>query len=301
MGLSQAERESGWDHVRVGALGQRSNDLGEFLRARRAEVRPDQVGLGNTRQPRRVAGLRREEVAQLAMISADYYARLEQGRIGGASVSVLDAIGDALRLTHDQRSYLFTLANKTASRPRRPAVEKVRPQTQLLLDNLVDTPAIALGRCLDVLAWNTLAASVFTDFGHVPVRERNFVRMLFLHDEVRGRYEDWPSMARTCTAFFRMSVVERPEDPRLAEVVGELAVRDEDFRRWWAGRDVDYQTFGSKSLKHPAAGEFLLDWQLLRSPDDDGQTLMIMTAPADSPRTLDALRFLASWGDVVVR
>ena len=234
------------------------------------------------------------------MISADYYARLEQGRIAGASASVLDAIGDALRLTPDQRDYLFTLAKKTATRPRRAAVENIRPQTQLLLDNLVDTPAIALGRCLDVLAWNALAASVFTDFGKIPVRERNFVRMLFLDDAVRGRYEDWQSMARTCTAFFRMSVVERPEDPRLAEVVGELAVRDEDFRKWWAGRDVDYQTFGTKSLKHPAAGQFLLDWQLLSSPHDDGQTVMIMTAPAESPRTLDVLRFLASWADSVV-
>jgi len=233
------------------------------------------------------------------MISADYYARLEQGRIAGASASVLDAIGDALRLTSDQRDYLFTLAKKTAGRPRRTAVEIIRPQTQLLLDNLVDTPAIALGRCLDVLAWNALAASVFTDFGKIPVHERNFVRMLFLHDDVRGRYQDWQSMARTCTAFFRMSVVERPDDPRLTEVVGELAVRDQDFRKWWAGRDVDYQTFGTKSLKHPAAGQFLLDWQLLRSPREDGQTVMVMTAPAESPRTLDVLRFLASWADSV--
>jgi transcriptional regulator with XRE-family HTH domain len=234
------------------------------------------------------------------MISADYYARLEQGRIAGASASVLDALGDALRLTPDQREYLFTLAKKTASRPRRAAAENIRPQTQLLLDNLVDTPAIALGRCLDVLAWNTLAASVFTDFSKIPKRVRIFVRMLFLDEDVRGRYEDWQSMARTCTAFFRMSVVDRPEDPRLAEVIGELAVRDEDFRRWWAGRDVDYQTFGTKSLKHPAAGQFLLDWQLLGLQHNDGQTIMAMTAPAESPRTLDALRFLASWADAVV-
>ena len=96
--------------------GRRSNDLGEFLRARRADVRPDQVGIGNAHQPRRVQGLRREEVAQLALISADYYTRLEQGRIAGASASVLEAVGDALRLTPDQRSYLFILAKKTASR-----------------------------------------------------------------------------------------------------------------------------------------------------------------------------------------
>jgi transcriptional regulator with XRE-family HTH domain len=275
----------------------RTNDLGEFLRARRAEVRPDQVGLGVTNQSCRVQGLRREEVAQLAMISADYYARLEQGRIAGASASVLDAIGDALGLTADQRDYLFTLAKKTATRPRRAAGEHVRPQTQLLLDNLIDTPAFALGRCLDVLAWNPLAAAVLADFGQIPVRERNFVRMLFLDDDLRGRYADWQSMARICTAFFRMAVVERPEDPRLAEVIGELAVRDEDFRRCWAGRDVNYQTLGTKSLQHPAAGQYMLDWQLLSSPHDEGQTIMIMTAPAESRRTLEVLRFLASWAD----
>ncbi|MDT5200033.1 MAG: hypothetical protein QOH34_1555, partial [Mycobacterium sp.] len=142
--------------------------------------------MGNGHRSRRVQGLRREEVAQLAMISADYYARLEQGRTSKASASVLDAIGDALRLTSDQRKYLFTLAGKAVSGSRRPTVEKVRPQTQLLLDNLVDTPAIVLGRCLDVLAWNALASSVFIDFAKISVRERNFVRMLFLDDEVRG-------------------------------------------------------------------------------------------------------------------
>lgn len=213
---------------------------------------------------------------------------------------MLDAIGDALRVTADQRDYLFILAKKTATRPRRAAVETIRSQTQLLLDNLVDTPALALGRCLDVLGWNALAASVFTDFGKIPVRERNFVRMLFLNEDVRGRYEDWQSMARTCTAFFRMAVVDRPDDPRLAEVIGDLAVPDEDFRTWWAGRDVDYQTFGTKSLQHPAAGTFLLDWQLLSSPHDDGQTVMVMTAPTESPRTLEVLRFLASWTDSIV-
>ncbi|MDQ1493881.1 MAG: hypothetical protein QOG33_86 [Gaiellales bacterium] len=262
---------------------------------------PGQVGLGATGPSRRVQGLRREEVAQLAMISADYYTRLEQGRIAGASASVLDAIGDALHLTADQRLYLFTLANKTPTRVRKVAGEHVRPQTQLLLDNLVDTPALALGRCLDVLAWNPLATAVLADFGQIPLRERNFVRMLFLDDDMRARYVDWPSMARICTAFFRMAVVERPEDPRLAEVIGELAVRDKDFRRWWAGRDVNYQTLGTKSLRHPTAGEYLLDWQLLNSPHDEGQTIMIMTAPAESPRTLEVLRFLGSWADPALR
>jgi transcriptional regulator with XRE-family HTH domain len=240
-----------------------------------------------------VPGLRREEVAQLAMISADYYTRLEQGRLTGASTSVLDAIADALRLGDDQRRYLYTLTNKKVT-PRTARAERVRPQTQLLLDNLVNTPAIVLGRCLDVLAWNCLAAALFIDFGQVPRHDRNFVRLLFLDSEVRGRYADWPGIARTCVAFLRVAVAERPADPRLIEVAGDLSVHDGDFRTWWAERNVDYQTFGTKALQHPVAGAFTLDWQLLRSASDDGQAILVMTAPSGT-RSQEALRFLSAW------
>jgi transcriptional regulator with XRE-family HTH domain len=277
----------------VSRSSEHSAELGAFLRARRAEVSPEQAGLPTERRSRRVQGLRREEVAQLAMISADYYTRLEQGRLAGASTSVLDAIADALRLGDDQRRYLYTLTNKKVT-PRTPRVEHVPPQTQLLLDNLIDTPAIALGRCLDVLAWNSLAAAVFVDFGRVPRRDRNFVRLLFLDAEVRGRYADWRNIARTCVAFLRMAVAERPADPRLIEVAGELSVRDADFRTWWAERDVSYQAFGTKSLQHPAAGPFTLDWQLLRSGYDGGQSVLAMTAPPGT-RSHQALRFLSAW------
>lgn len=270
-----------------------SAELGAFLRARRAEVNPEQAGLPTERRSRRVQGLRREEVAQLAMISADYYTRLEQGRLAGASTSVLDAIADALRLSDDQRRYLYTLTNKKVT-PRTSRAEHVPPQTQLLLDNLIDTPAIALGRCLDILAWNSLAAAVFIDFGRVPRHDRNFVRLLFVDAEVRGRYADWRNIARTCVAFLRMAVAERPADPRLIEVAGELSVRDADFRTWWAERDVSYQAFGTKSLQHPAAGPFTLDWQLLRSGYDGGQSILAMTAPPGT-RSHQALRFLSAW------
>jgi hypothetical protein len=269
------------------------NELGTFLRARRGEITPEQAGLPAGRHSRRVPGLRREEVAQLAMISTDYYTRLEQGRLTGASASVLDAIADTLRLGDDQRTYLYKLTSKKVT-PRTPAAERVRPQTQLLLDNLVNTPAIALGRCLDVLAWNGLAAAVFTDFGQVPRDQRNFLRMLFLDPEVRGRYADWSAMARICVAFFRMAMVDRPADPRLAEVVGDLSVRDADFRTWWAERDVDTQMSGTKSLRHPVAGPFTLDWQLLNLAD--GQSIIVMTAPPGT-RSHEALQFLTAWAE----
>jgi transcriptional regulator with XRE-family HTH domain len=277
----------------VSSSREHPTELGAFLRARRAEVSPEQAGLPAVSSTRRVQGLRREEVAQLAMISADYYTRLEQGRLTGASTSVLDAIADALRLGDDQRRYLYTLTNKKVT-PRTIRAERVWPQTQLLLDNLVDTPAIVLGRCLDVLAWNSLAAALFIDFGQIPPHDRNFVRLLFLDPEVRGRYADWQSIARTCVAFLRMAVAERPDDPRLVAVAGELSVHDADFRTWWAERNVSYQAFGTKSLQHPVAGAFTLDWQLLRSGYDGGQSILVMTAPPGT-RSHQALRFLSAW------
>jgi transcriptional regulator with XRE-family HTH domain len=279
----------------MSATGEDSGELGAFLRSRRAELTPEQVGLPLVGGRRRVPGLRREEVAQLAMISTDYYTRLEQGRLTGASAAVLDALVDALRLDDDERNYLYKLTNKQVTR--RPApVEHVWPQTQVLLDNLVNTPAMVLGRCFDVLAWNPLAAALFLDFDQVPQHHRNYLRLLFLHPDVRGRYDDWRGIARTCVAFLRMTVAARPDDPRLAEVVGDLSVHDPDFRAWWAERNVDHQTFGTKSLRHPLAGAFTLDWQLLRSAHEDGQTIFVMTAPADT-RSQEAVGFLAAWND----
>jgi transcriptional regulator with XRE-family HTH domain len=238
-----------------------------------------------------VEGLRREEVAQLAMISTDYYTRLEQGRLARASTSVLDALAKALRLGADEKTYLFQLANNSVSRPRSRPAGRVRPQTQTLLDNLTDSPALALGPCLDVLAWNALAAALFTDFAQIPLRERNFVRLLFLEPEVRGRYADWEDIARTCVAFFRMAVLDASDDPRLTELVGELSDHDTDFRTWWASHNVDYQTFGTKTLVHPVTGDMTLDWQLLRPVHDEQELIMVMTAPPAS-RAQEALRRL---------
>jgi transcriptional regulator with XRE-family HTH domain len=240
-----------------------------------------------------VSGLRREEVAQLAGISTDYYTRLEQGRLARASISVLHALGTALQLDHDERTYLLRLAGKTSQPPRHPRAETVRPQTQLLIDNLRDSPALVLGGHLDVLAWNALAMAVFRDFAAVPRRERNFLRMLFLDPQVRGRYVDWAPMARTCVGYFRAAVAEGTEEPRLLELIGDLSLRDRDFRTWWAAQTVNYQSFGTKTLDDPALGQFPLDWQVLRPAGDDRQIVLVMTAPVGS-RSREVLRVLAS-------
>ncbi|MFD5188167.1 helix-turn-helix transcriptional regulator [Streptomyces sp. NPDC058357] len=275
----------------------RDNSLGEFLRARRAEVTPDQVGLPAVGHPRRVKGLRREEVAQLAAISTEYYTRIEQGRLSGASAPVLAAIARALRLDDAQTSYLYRLAEKPgapARRPRRRTAPRVRPQTQLLLDNLTDTPAMVLGPSMSVLAWNSLAAALYTDFSALPPTERNLMRMAFLDPRMRDLYTDWEDSARACVAYVRMDAATSPADPDLQALVGELSVHDDDFRRWWAAHDVAHKTFGTKRYHHPVAGDLTLDWQILTCPHDPSQSIMVLTAPTATP-SHQALRFLASW------
>lgn len=265
-------------------------ELGAFLKARRGDLDPATVGLSGTGQTRRVQGLRREEVAQLAMISTDYYTRLEQGRLAGASPAVLDALATALYLSEDDRSYLFQLADKDDQRPQpKPRAEHVSPQLQILLDNLRDSPAMVLSHYLDILAWNRLAAAVFRDFAEVPRRERNFLRMLFLDPQIRGRYADWPPIARMCVAFVR-AAAHGTSEPRLASLIGDLSLHDADFRTWWAERHPSYQATGTKTLTHPNTGPYPLDWQVLRTLDNN-QLLMVMTAPPQSP-SLDILHKL---------
>ena len=266
-------------------------ELGAFLRARRRDLDPGTAGL-DAAVNRRVRGLRREEVAQLAVISTDYYTRLEQGRLATASEGVLDRLSAALRLSQDERRYLYKLANKGDLRDQRPKdAEGVRPQTRQLLESLHESPALVLGRYLDVLAWNHLATAVFKDFATIRRSERNFLRMLFLDADVRARYVDWEPLARMCVSFLR-AVASAESEPRLAHLIGELSLSDPDFRTWWAERHASYATFGTKTLTHPLTGPYTLDWQVLRLPEDD-QILMVMTAPSDSG-SLAALHRLGS-------
>ncbi|AWW43027.1 MULTISPECIES: helix-turn-helix domain-containing protein [Streptomyces] len=257
------------------------NELGDFLKARRAELRPQSVGLPDGDRPRRVPGLRREEVAHLASISTDYYTRLEQGSLP-ASAHVLAALSHALRLDEDQRSYLYGLAGKSVARPRRRSAQRVRPQWQRLLDQLTESPAMVLGRYMDVLAWNSLAAALITDFSAIPVNQRNYVRLAFLDPTVRNLFDDWETTARTCVAFLRMEAAHSPTDSRLAALVGELSVQDADFRQWWASHDVASKTSGTKLLHHPVAGDLTVDWEILTSAGDPEQQLMVMTADPGS-------------------
>ncbi|MCT9138442.1 helix-turn-helix domain-containing protein [Streptomyces violarus] len=270
------------------------NELGEFLKKRRSELSPRTVGLPETGGPRRVEGLRREEVAQLASISTDYYTRLEQGRMK-ASTPVLDTIARVLHLDDDERGYLFQLAGKTTTRtPRRHGRQKVQPQLQRVLDDLTATPAIVQGRRGDILAWNVLAAALVTDFSRIPEKHRNYPRLIFTDPAMRSLYVDWEGSARIAVAQVRMEAAKYPEDPRLIELVGELSTRDKQFARWWGDHKVAARTVGTKTLNHPVVGELVLDWDTLTANTDPDQHLTVWTAAPGSP-THERLRILASW------
>ncbi|MEV6062824.1 helix-turn-helix domain-containing protein [Nocardia asteroides] len=269
-------------------------ELGGFLKARRAELSPQDVGLTvHSAAARRVAGLRREEVADLAAISHDYYTRIEQGRLA-PSEPVLDALVRVLRLDDAQRDYVESLARRSDRRPAKRGQKSVRPQLQRLLDQLTETPALVFGRYLDILAWNHLAAALITDFERMAPRHRNYVRMVFTDPAMRTLYEDWESVARTCVAILRMDAAANPTDPQLTALVGELSIADEQFRQWWAARNVARQEFGSKTLNHPDVGQMTLNWDTFSSSGDAEQQLVLWSAEPGTT-SHEKLRILTSW------
>ncbi|MFG1703783.1 helix-turn-helix transcriptional regulator [Nonomuraea sp. M3C6] len=273
--------------------GSGNGELREFLRSRRARVTPDQAGLAPQRGTRRVPGLRREEVAQLAGVSVDYYIRLERGRNLNVSAAVLDALARALRLTDAERDHLFDLARRGRPRLRSLPPQRVRPGLLRVLESMTDIPALVVGRRLDVLAANRMGRALITDFDTLPERERNMARYMFLTPAARRLYIDWETGARDTVAALRLYAGRNPDDRRLAELIGELSLRDEDFRRWWAEHDVLRHSHGVKRLHHPVAGDLTLNYEALAVSDDPEQSLGLYTTEPDSPSE-QALRLLSS-------
>lgn len=270
-------------------------ELGDFLRTCRGKLAPADVGLTAIDRQRRVSGLRREEVAQLAAISTDYYTRIEQGRLS-PTAHVLDAVARALRLDPDQAEYAGSLLDHAAQAPaarvgRRPT--RVRPQIRRLLDQLTETPALVLGPRMDILAWNPLAARVYADFDAMTARDLNYVRLIFTDPAMRALFDDWATVARSCVAILRREAAANPADPALSALVGELTIADEQFGQWWAARNVTRQDFGTKTLHHPEVGELVLDWEIFRYAGAPEQQLVLNSADADSP-TRERLRRLTS-------
>ncbi|MFE7759734.1 helix-turn-helix domain-containing protein [Streptomyces sp. NPDC057418] len=264
--------------------------LADFLQARRGRLRPEDVGLPTYGERRRVPGLRREELAMLAGISAPYYTRLEQGQSRNASPEVLDALANALRLDESERVHLHALARaprrgRAADRPR---TERVTPATSALLAAIGDTPAVALGRRGDVLAWNGQGHALFA--GHLapdtpddPGRRPNMARLVFLDAHTRDLYADWPAKARAVVGNLRMTAGRHPDDPLLAALVGELTMRSAEFATMWADHRVAVCDVADYEMRHPLVGTLTVTQQTLQSPQGNGPALVVATAAPGSP------------------
>lgn len=275
----------------------RRAELSEFLRTRRAKLRPGDVGLPEFGRHRRVPGLRREELAQLAGVSVAYYTRLEQGNGRNVSAEVLDAIARALRLTDAESAHLTHLAKPARhKRKRRPArVQRVRKGLLYLLDSMDGIPAYVTGARSDVLAWNSMAAAVFGDWGALPPGERNWARLVFLSPAYRDLFVNWDSKASDMVSYLRLYAGCHPDDPELSALVGELSVKSDEFRRLWATHNVKEKGHGIKLLRHPLVGELTLSYETLNLPDDEEQHLVTYHAEPGS-ESAQSLRLLASWG-----
>jgi transcriptional regulator with XRE-family HTH domain len=269
-----------------------ANPIGEYLRARRRLVRPQDVGLSGAGR-RRVPGLRREEVAMLAGVSIDYLIRLEQGRDRNPSTQVLDALSRALQLDADAAAYLRSLAAPPPPPPprRRAArrVESVPAGMQQLLDAWTTTPAYVQGRYLDVLAANRLAGAL------APYYRPGFnlLRVVFLDERFRDGFEDWEATTQGVVAALRARVGADLRDPALTELVGELSLRSDRFRRLWARHDARVKRRGSTSVAHPLVGRLELAFEKLPVADTDGQILVVYHA-APGGRSAARLALLAA-------
>jgi transcriptional regulator with XRE-family HTH domain len=265
-------------------------ELAAFLRRRRARVQPADVGL-EAGQRRRTPGLRRQEVAQLAGMSVDYYIRLEQGRGPRPSRQMLAAISRALRLSHDEGAYLHHLAGETPGPPPGP-VRDVRPGVLHLLGRLDDTPAIVCDAKYDVLAWNPMAAALIGDFSALPPGERNVVWRFFTDPDVRGRHDADGArrFARESVADLRAASARYPGDSGVRRLVGRLQAASPEFRDLWAEQDVQVRRSAHKRLRHPVVGWLDLDCEALHDPDRD-QWVVLYTAPPGTP-SHEALRLL---------
>ncbi|MFE7774069.1 helix-turn-helix transcriptional regulator [Streptomyces sp. NPDC057445] len=271
-------------------------ELSEFLRSRRARLKPQDVGLPDFGRHRRVPGLRREELAQLAGVSVAYYTRLEQGNGQNVSVEVLDSIARALRLTETERSHLTHLAKPTEKKKRAArATQTIRPQLQMLIDAMAAVPAFVLGRRMDILAWNTMARALLGDFAVMRPEERNMARLVFLDPAARELYVDWQCKAVEVVSVLRLCAGCYPDDPQLSALIGELSVKSDDFRTLWAAHTVQEKGHGTKRLHHRLVGDLTLLYETLRLPDDDD--LHLVTYHAE-PGTASAqsLVLLAQWG-----
>ncbi|MFG3115534.1 helix-turn-helix transcriptional regulator [Streptomyces sp. NPDC048197] len=276
-------------------MDDRSRELADFLRTRRARITPDQAGLPADGRVRRVPGLRRDEAARLAGVSTEYYTRLEQGRAHNPSPEVLEALARALQLDAAEREHLTDLLARPVPARRAPAgPQRVRPGLHLMLQTLDHVPAFILGRRTDVLASNRLAREVLTDFDALPATRRNLARYYLLDPEARVRVGDWERIAAETVAILRLEAGRHPDDRRLADLIGELTLKSPEFSAWWNDHRVLRRTHGTKHYHHPLVGDLAFSYESFQVPGDAEQTLCVYNVEPASD-TAQALRLLTSW------
>jgi transcriptional regulator with XRE-family HTH domain len=265
--------------------------LGEFLRSRRDRTRPEDVGVA-ARTARRVPGLRREEVASLAGVSADYLRRVEQGRVL-PSVDLLDALAQAMRLGAADRLHLEALADRARGRRRQgPPMTPARPSLLRTLDALSPAPAVVLGRRCEVLAWNPTGAALDQAVAQRPPQERNVARRIVLEPSARELYPEWEALVQEVADVLRLNTARFPDDAGLAALVEELLAGSRTFVRCWARLDVFEKSFGRKVLDHPLVGRLELTYEAFEIAAGSGEALLVYTAEPDSP-TAHAIQELA--------
>jgi transcriptional regulator with XRE-family HTH domain len=275
------------------------NEIREFLTSRRARITPDQAGLPAYGGHRRVAGLRREEVAMLAGVSVDYYTRLERGNAAGASDSVLEALSRALQLDEAEHAHLFDLVHAAsgsgaARAPRRPARQQVRPSIQRILDSMSTTPAYVRNARLDILSGNRLGRALYAPVLTSAEQPANHARFLFLDPSAREFYVEWDRQAQDTVALLRTEAGRNPHDKGLSGLIGELSTRSEIFRTWWAAHNVRFHRTGIKRLHHPVVGDLSLTYEALDLAADAGLRISAYTAEPGTASE-DGLNLLASW------
>jgi transcriptional regulator with XRE-family HTH domain len=268
-------------------VASKGNALGDYLRARREQVRPADVGLVPGAR-RRVAGLRREELAMLAGISSDYYLRLEQGRDKRPSAQVLDALARALRLDVKATEYLHRLASPTGGRREDSGVEVAADGTEELIEQFA-MPAIVASKCLDVLAANRIARALSPGF----TPGQNFLSWRLLDPAAREFYVDWDEATDVAVSGLREAAGSDPDDPRVRSLINELSSASERFRELWARADVGYRV-GVIHMRHPVVGDLYLHRNRFNIPHSDGQHLLTYRpdAGSDSEKALEKLRSL---------
>jgi transcriptional regulator with XRE-family HTH domain len=268
----------------------RSEQLGEFVRTRRARVSPELVGL-DAGARRRVPGLRREELAQLAHVSIDYIVRLEQGRIGRPSPDILEALARRLLLDPVERRHLFRLAATSEPAGGDGTGARVRPGLELVVRSLEPSPAVVLSRRLDLLVWNPTAEALLGPFG----AERNYARLVFADPATRALHANWEEAARETVALLRFAAARHPDDEALRLLTAELRAGSDDAASWWEAHDVAQKRHGVKRYIHPTVGELTLRYEAVLLPDDGDQLLTIYAAEPGTPHAerLAALTELA--------